>query len=157
MEQFSVLHDFAHKSDLHGLSRFLRRFVADFGDKARQINAPGANILAGFAAYAVLSQNGSLIFAVEEIGKDKTDGADVDMSHFMAADHSEHGADVCAGTAAHTAEHLFEKRVLGNFRSAVIQKDDVQFFFVFIVNSAFPGTVDEGDIGSYALTRGVSR
>ena len=155
MEELAVLHQLGQQNRGNGVPVLIQNAGVDFLDQPGQIDTRGADMLAGLAVDAVLDQILGLVPVVEKEGQDEADGADVNVPHLMAADHAVHGADVGAGAAAHAAEHLGEKRILGHFPAAVVQKDDVHFLLVAGGGQTLVGAADPGDVGGDGLPRGV--
>ena len=127
------------------------------GREARQVDAARTDVLAGFAADAVLAEDLGLVLPVVEVGEDEPDGADVDVAHAMAAHQTEDRADVGAGPAAHAAEDLGEDGVLGDLGTAVVQEDHMHDLLAGGGGRAVARAVHEGDVRGQALGRGVAR
>ena len=156
VEHLAVLHHSSHQGAFHTTALLVGQAGADLADQAGQVDAAGADVLAGFAAHAVLAQHLGLVLAMEEVGQDQADGADVDVAHLVAAHQTEHGADVGAGAAAHAAEDLGEQRITGDLGTAVVQEDHVHDLLVVLTGAAFAGTGHEGGVRGQALGRSVT-
>ena len=156
VEAVAVLHDHAHHGTGGAVAVGLDEAGTDFHGDARQIDACGAHVLAGFAAYAVLNQGAGLVCAVIQIGEREAHGADVHVAHLVAADETVHGADVGAGAAAHAAQDVLEGGILSDLETAVVEEDDVHFLAAVGTGGAFVGAGNPGDVGGDGLRGGVS-
>ncbi len=157
VEHLPVGHDRVHEG-AHGVLVVLvgDEAAADLAVEARQVDAAGANVLAGFAAHAVLAEHLGLVLAVVEVGQDEADGADVDVAHLVAADEAEHGTDVGARAAAHASEDLVEERILGDLAAAVVEEDHVHDLAALGRGGAGAGAAHPGHVGGQALGRAVA-
>ncbi len=155
VEAVTILHDHAHHGSGSAVALVLDKARADFAGDARQINAGRTDVLARFAAYAVLHQVTCLVCTVIEVGQGKADGTDVHVAHLVAADKAVDGADVGAGATAHAAQDLAEEGILGDLGTAVVKEDNVHFLASVRSGGAFVGTGYPGDVGSDGLGRSV--
>ena len=157
MEEFAVFQDLTEQQAGQRMALLVLDAHMHLFDQTRQIDAAGADILAGLAVDAVLHQVFGLFRAMEEIGEDQADGPDIDMPHLMAADQAVDRADIGAGPAAHAAEDLGKERVLGHLEAAVIEDDEMDLLFLVGGRGAFIGPGDPGHIGGDVLAGGVAR
>ena len=156
VEEPAVLHHAGKQFHGRGVAILGIETAADLADESGQVNAAGADILAGLASHAVLAEKPRLVVSVEEVGQNKTDGADIDVAHLVAAHQTEDRADVGARAAAHAAENLREKRILGDGAAAVVQEDDMHNLAVIRIGAALARAIHEGDVRGDALARGVT-
>ena len=68
MEQLAILHDAGQKRRLRSAALFVGNSGAYVADQSGQIYASRANIRAGLAANAILTEHLRLVFAMIEIG-----------------------------------------------------------------------------------------
>ena len=156
VEEPAVLHHAGKQLHGRGVAILGIETAADLADESGQVNAAGADILAGLASHAVLAEKPRLVVSVEEVGQNKADGADIDVAHLVAAHQTEDRADVGTRAAAHAAENLREERIFGNGAAAVVQEDDMHDLAVIRIGAALTRAVHEGDIRGDALARGVT-
>ncbi len=93
---------------------------------------------------------------MEEIGKNKTYCANVDIAHLVAADEAENRTNVGTGSTTNTAENLRKNRILCNFGAAVIQKNHMHGLFMFRRGIAIDPAINKADIRSQTLGSRVS-
>ena len=119
-----------------------------------QIDAGGADGLAGLAVEAVLHDGPGVFMAMVEVGEDQADGPDIDVAQVVAAHQAVDGANVGAGAAAHAAQGLGEDLIFGQGQAAVVQEDDVHLLFAVGAGAALVGPGDPGDVRGDHLAGG---
>ena len=156
VEAVAILHHEAHHAAGGIVAFVLDEAGADVADDAGEVDASGADIVAGFAADAVLHEGTGLIGTVVQVGEGEAHSTDVHVTHLVAADETVHGADVGAGAAAHAAEDVLEGRILHDLGTAVVEEDDVHFLLAVGADLALVGAGDPGHIGGDGLGGGVT-
>src|SRR4029077_5691416 len=119
----------------------IRDLAPDVEDLSRQRDVDRANGLTGIAADAERLGSSVRLEPVVERRVDEADGARVDVSENVAADHLVRRTDAGAGGAANAAQSVDEIGIVTHRRAAVVDEDVVQLALGPV------GTGNEGDIG----------
>ena len=138
VEKFAVFEQLPQQKALQGVALFILNSGVHGLYQSRQIDTGGADVLAGAAVDAVLHQVAGLVAAVQKVGQDQADGSNVDMAVLVSAYHAVDRADIGAGPAAHTTQHLGEVGIAGHPAGPLSRKT---MCMIFLPSGAGPQAV----------------
>ena len=104
------------------MSLFFQNAGLNVFNQTGQVNSTCANFLTCSTVDAVLNKVLGFLSTVVEVGKDEADSPDINMAHFVAADHAVDRTNVGACATAYATMNLREHRVLCESASSIVQK-----------------------------------